>query len=141
KPSGWPSLGFLQGIRAGVEVAGKDFREHAAAILIPLLLLAAGMFLLNRWRGAAFSPMLRSVLRVGLGAMFFIAAWPKFTDPEGFSMLVAQYQFLPGPLVYSFSLWLAAFEIVVGLGLIFTPWEREFSAMVGLLLAMFIVAL
>ena len=56
-------------------------------------------------------------------------------------MLVAQYQFLPSVVVNGFTLWLAAFEVVVGLGLILTAWEKEFSALVGLMLLMFIVAL
>jgi uncharacterized membrane protein YkgB len=70
-----------------------------------------------------------------------MAAWPKFTDPKGFAMLVAQYQFLPAFAVNSFTLWLSSFEVIVGLGIILTPWEREFSALVGLLMVMFIVAL
>jgi uncharacterized membrane protein YphA (DoxX/SURF4 family) len=85
--------------------------------------------------------MIRTVLRIGLGVMFLAAAWPKFMDPKGFAILVAQYQFLPGFLVDGFTLWLAAFEIVIGIGIILTLWEKEFGALVGILLLMFIVAL
>jgi uncharacterized membrane protein YphA (DoxX/SURF4 family) len=73
--------------------------------------------------------------------MFLVAAYPKFADPKGFATLVAQYQFLPAFAVNAFSLWLPAFEITVALGLILSLWEREFAALVGVLLLMFIVAL
>ena len=76
-----------------------------------------------------------------MAALFLTAAYPKFLDPSGFASLVAQYQFLPRFLVNGFTLWLAAFEITVGLGILLTPWEKEFSALVALLLVMFIVAL
>jgi uncharacterized membrane protein YphA (DoxX/SURF4 family) len=141
KPSGWPSMTVAQGIQAGCKVALKNFHAHQGVILGGLAVIIAAMIFLNRTRRAAVAPMLRTVLRLGLGAMFLAAAYPKFTDPKGFAILVAQYQLLPAFAVDGFTLWLAAFEIVVGLGIIFTLWEREFSALVGLLLIMFIAAL
>ena len=99
------------------------------------------MVLLRRTRNAQWGRMVRTVLRIGFGGMFLAAAWPKFADPKGFSILVAQYQFLPGFLVNLFSLWLPSIEIVVGIGILITLWEREFSAMVGLMMVRFIVAL
>lgn len=141
KPSGWPTMSIMQGVQAGIKVAWKGYQAHQAWILGGLALLIAVMVFLNRARGAAWGPMLRTVLRLGLAAMFLAAAWPKFSDPDGFAKLVAQYQFLPAFSVNLFSLWMPAIEIVVGLGLIFTLWEREFGAMVGILMVMFIVAL
>jgi uncharacterized membrane protein YphA (DoxX/SURF4 family) len=141
KPEGWPTLTVAQGIQAGIKVALKDFRAHQAVILGGLALIVIAMIILNRTRRAGAGPMLRSVLRVGLGAMFLVAAYPKFADPKGFANLVAQYQLLPAFAVDAFSLWLPAFEITVGLGIIFTLWEREFALLVGVLLIMFIVAL
>jgi hypothetical protein len=141
KPEGWPTLTVAQGLQAGIKVALRDFRAHQAAILGGLALVVVAMILLNRARGVHVGPMLRTVLRLGLGAMFLIAAYPKFSDPKGFATLVAQYQLLPAFAVDLFSIWLPAFEITVGLGLILTLWEREFAALVGLLLLMFIVAL
>lgn len=141
KPEGWPTLTVAQGLQAGVKVALRDFRAHQAIILGGLAVLIVAMLFLNRTRHVGFGPMLRTVLRVGLGAMFLVAAYPKFTDPKGFATLVAQYQFLPAFAVDAFSLWLPAFEITVGLGLIFTLWEREFALLIGVLLVMFIVAL
>ncbi len=141
KPSGWPTLTPLQGVQAGIKVAVKDFHAHQGVILGGLALILVVMVYLNRARGAQFGPMLRTVLRLGLAAMFLAAAYPKFTDPKGFAILVAQYQFLPGFAVNAFALWLSAFEIVAAIGLLITIWEREFSALVGVLLLMFIVAL
>ena len=141
KPSGWPTLTLLQGVQAGCKVALKNFHAQQGAILGGLAFIIVVMVYLNRARGALVGPMVRTVLRLGLAAMFLAAAWPKFMDPKGFAILVAQYQFLPAFAVNGFALGLAAFEIVVGLGLIFTLWEREFGALVGVLLLMFIVAL
>ena len=141
KPSGWPSMGIAQGIQAGLKVAWKGFLAHQWIILGGLAVLLAILFLLRRNRNVPLGPMLRTVLRVGLGLMFLAAAWPKFMDPKSFASLVAQYQFLPAFLVNPFTLWLAAFEIVVGIGILITLWEKEFGAMVGILMLMFIVAL
>jgi uncharacterized membrane protein YphA (DoxX/SURF4 family) len=141
KPTGWPSMSVMQGIQAGIKVAVKGFQAHQAWILGGVAFLAVAMVFLNRSRGAGWGNMARTVLRLGLAAMFLSAAYPKFADPEGFAKLVAQYQFLPAFSVNLFSLWMPAIEIVVGLGLLFTLWEREFGAMVGILMVMFIVAL
>jgi uncharacterized membrane protein YphA (DoxX/SURF4 family) len=141
KPEGWPSLTLGQGIAAGCKVAWKMFLAHRTWVLAVLLGVPALMFLLKRIQAASPSAVLLTALRIGLAVMFFEAAHGKFMDPKDFSLLVTQYQFLPLPLVNLFSLWLPAFEIVVALGLILTPWEKEFSALTGLLMVMFIVAL
>jgi hypothetical protein len=141
KPEGWPTLTVAQGLQAGVKVAMKDFRAHQAAILAGLAFILVVMVYLNRARRVGFGPMLRTVIRLGLGCMFLIAAYPKFSDPKGFATLVAQYQLLPAFAVDAFSIWLPAFEITVGLGLILTLWEKEFAILVEVLLLMFIVAL
>ncbi len=141
KPSGWPSMSIVQGIQAGLKVAWKGFREHEVLILGGLFAVIAVMYVLGRSRNIMLGVMIRTVFRTALGLMFLSAAWPKFASPKGFAILVAQYQFLPHFLVNAFSVWLPAFEITVGLGLILTLWEKEFSALVGVLLLMFIVAL
>ncbi|HKP95522.1 MAG TPA: MauE/DoxX family redox-associated membrane protein [Fibrobacteria bacterium] len=141
KPSGWPSMGIAKGMQAGFKVAWKDFLAHEYLILGGLLAIIAILFLIRRSRSVPVAVMVRTVLRIGLGVMFLTAAWPKFASPKGFAVLVAQYQFLPHFIVNAFSLWLPAFEIVIGVGILITLWEREFSALVGLLLLMFIVAL
>lgn len=141
KPDGWPSLTFGQGLAGGFKVVTKALHAHPGIIYGGIAALIVILFLLHRLFGAGYSPMIRSSLRIGLGVMFLTAAWPKFQDPKSFAILVAQYQMLPGALVNLFALWLSSFEIVVGLGLILTPFEKEFSLLVGLLLVMFVIAL
>lgn len=83
----------------------------------------------------------QKLLQIGLGVMFLVAAHPKFMSPYDFAELVAQYQLLPTAIVYPFSAWLPALEIVVGLGLILTPWVREMSFLIFIMLIVFIIAL
>jgi hypothetical protein len=83
----------------------------------------------------------RSWFRLFLGGMFLLAAYPKFSDPEGFAFLVAQYQLLPLALVPVFSTFLPAAEIVIGFGILITPWEKDFSAMFTAMWVLFIIAL
>ena len=79
--------------------------------------------------------------RIVFAWMFLVAAWPKFVDPGAFASLLAQYQFLPGFAVNPFAVWLPAFEIVVGLSLLFLRFEKESTTLLGILMLMFIVAL
>lgn len=141
KPSDWPTLSLAAGMAAGFKVAWKSFLAHKVLILSLAALVAAAIAVLKRMQGISPSPVLRSVVRIGLALMFLAAAWPKFTHPDDFALLVAQYQLLPAFLVNPFSLALAAFEIVVALGLLFTPWEKEFSFLTGVMMVMFIIAL
>jgi uncharacterized membrane protein YphA (DoxX/SURF4 family) len=141
KPGDWPTLTMGQGIAAGAMVAWKYLLKNLAVIGgILAAILAIAAFLAMK-RKTSPQPWLLSVLRVFLAWMFLLAAYPKFTHPQEFSTLVAQYQFLPPMLVHLFSLWLPAFEIVVGLGLLFVPYEKEMGALVMLMLGMFIIAL
>ncbi len=140
KPEGWPALSFAQGVAGGFKTAGKELARHGMLSGIGALLLVAGI-LASRRRHKPLSSAVKSWLRVALALMFLFAAYPKFTDPKGFAMLVAQYQFLPSFAVNGFSALLPAGEIVVGLALLFTPFEKDASAGVLLLLLMFIVAL
>ncbi len=141
KPTGWPSLTMMQGVHSGIKVALKGYHDHRMPILGGLLAFIVLAIWLKVFRKFPVGASVRSALRLGLAAMFLAAAWPKFQDPKGFAILVAQYQFLPSFLVNGFALWLSAFEVTVTVGLILTAWEKEFSALVGLLLVMFIVAL
>jgi uncharacterized membrane protein YphA (DoxX/SURF4 family) len=140
KPGDWPTLSARQGMAAGFKVAGKEIARHAAMVAGALALLAAGFFA-SRRRHKPPHRWVFSWLRIALALMFLLAAYPKFTDPKGFAMLVAQYQFLPAFAVNGFSLLLPSGEIILGLALLFTPWEKEAAFGVLLMLLMFIVAL
>lgn len=140
KPEGWPTLSAAEGIAAGIAHAGDLVRRNPAWVGGGLLLLVAGL-LAFRQRASSRRRWTISWLRLGFGLMFLVAAWPKFTDPEGFAMMVAQYQMLPAFSVHAFSVWLPALEIVTGLALLLTPWEKEAAALLGLMMLMFIAAL
>ena len=85
--------------------------------------------------------MLETVSRFGLGALFLYSAWAKINDPGVFADSVARYQMLPGFLLGIFSLTMPMLELLVGLALLFTKWQREASLLISGMLAMFIVAL
>jgi hypothetical protein len=140
KPEGWPTLSVAQGVTAGAEHAWDLLKDNGTAVAGALILLAAGLAFF-RGRKAERRHWIASWWRVLFGMMFLAAAWPKFTDPDGFAMMVAQYQMLPAFSVHAFSVWLPALEVTTGLALLFTPWERESATLLGLMMLMFIVAL
>ena len=140
KPLDWPSLSASEGFSAGAKFAWSGLLQHALWVAGALLVLALGAAML-RQRASGPARWVMSWLRVFFGVLFLAAAFPKFTDPEGFAMMVAQYQMLPAFAVNAFSVWLPALEITAGLSLLLLPWERESTALVGLLMVMFIVAL
>lgn len=140
KPEGWPTLSVAEGVAAGVAFAWDEVMKHPLWVAGALLVLALGMAVLRR-KAAGSRRFAMTWWRVVFGVMFLAAAWPKFTDPEGFAMMVAQYQMLPSFAVNIFSVWLPALEIVTGLALLFSPWERESTALLGLMMLMFIAAL
>jgi hypothetical protein len=140
KPEGWPTLTFTEGVMAGLSFALDEVLKHPLIVAGGLLALAFGLALL-RHRVAGRRRWGMTWARIAFGVMFLAAAWPKFTDPAGFAMMVAQYQMLPGFSVNLFSIWLPALEVVTGLSLIFAPWERESTVLLGFMMVMFIVAL
>lgn len=140
KPEGWPTLSVAEGIAAGLGEAWSGLLKHSLAVSGALLVLALGLAWL-RARPEARRRFAMSWWRVLFALMFLAAAWPKFTDPEGFANMVAQYQMLPAFSVNLFSVWLPALEVTVGLALLLTPWEREASFWLGVMMVMFIVAL
>ncbi len=140
KPEGWPSLTFMEGLQAGYKHGLKELTHNWKWALGVFILLIIGIWASKR-RHKPVQHWVFTWLRVLIGLMFIAAAYPKFTDPKAFSMLVAQYQLLPALTVYGFSLLLPAVEIVVGSALIFSPFERENAVGVSVLMSMFIVAL
>jgi uncharacterized membrane protein YphA (DoxX/SURF4 family) len=140
KPEGWPTLSAAEGVSAGAEHAWDLLRKNTAWVVGALILLAAGVAAF-RGRESSGRRWALSWLRLFFGFMFLAAAWPKFSDPDGFAVMVAQYQMLPAFSVHAFSVWLPALEVVTGLALLLSPWEREATALLGLMMLMFIAAL
>lgn len=85
--------------------------------------------------------LLETASRVGIGGMFVAASWFKIQDPQGFAVLVAQYQFLPQWSVNLFALFMPQLELWVGLAIVFTRWNREMAVLLFLMFVAFIVAL
>ncbi len=82
-----------------------------------------------------------TLFRLGIAGMFLMACYPKISSPYGFAQLVAQYQMLPSFSVNFFSLWLPVMELLIAIGLIFTPYVKEFSLLTFALFIMFLIAL
>lgn len=140
KPEDWPTVSAWEGMSAGLAVARDTLFKNPLGVAAALLVLALGMALLRR-REAGPRRFAMSWWRVLLGGLFLMAAWPKLSDPSGFAMAVAQYQVLPAFIVNPFSLWLPALELITGLLLIFSRWERESAILLGFMMTMFIIAL
>lgn len=103
----------------------------------------AGLFLWPAFRLDAdlSARILETASRVGIGGMFVAASWFKIQDPQGFAVLVAQYQFLPQWSVNLFALFMPQLELWVGLAIVFTRWNREMAVLLFLMFVAFIVAL
>jgi uncharacterized membrane protein YphA (DoxX/SURF4 family) len=143
KPLDWPTLSAAEGVAAGLRFAWTEMMRHSLWVAGALLVLALGAAAFRQRASgpSGSSRWVMSCLRVFFGLMFLAAAWPKFTDPDGFALMVAQYQMLPAFAVNAFSVWLPAVEITAGLAILLLPWEREATTFLLVLMGMFIVAL
>jgi uncharacterized membrane protein YphA (DoxX/SURF4 family) len=81
------------------------------------------------------------LLRLGLGALFIIAALAKLADPGKFAVEIADYRFLPLLAPY-LAVMLPGVELVLGVALIVgrRSWRQAAALGMLLLLAVFTVA-
>jgi uncharacterized membrane protein YphA (DoxX/SURF4 family) len=82
-----------------------------------------------------------AALRVGLGAMFILAAWDKVLDPAAFSIAVDNYHMVPRVFLHFFTLALPMTELAVGLMLIAGVWTRAAALISAVLMVMFVIGL
>ena len=82
-----------------------------------------------------------AVFRAALAAVFVYAAWTKLLDPGVFASAVASYKMLPAPLVAVVAIVLPPAELLAGLALVLTRWQRESALIVLSMLAVFLVGL
>ncbi|CAA6676592.1 MULTISPECIES: MauE/DoxX family redox-associated membrane protein [unclassified Lentimonas] len=79
------------------------------------------------------------IARLILAGVFVMAALPKIQDPVAFAVSVAAFRVIDSDL----SLWVALFlpwlELVLGLGILMPAIRRTSSALIGVLLFVFIV--
>jgi len=59
-----------------------------------------------------------ALLRVGLGALFIAAAWPKLADPEAFARAISHYHLLGETTQRVLALVLPPLELLVGVCLV-----------------------
>ena len=82
-----------------------------------------------------------TVLRLGLGGMFFYSAWDKLQDPGMFQTMVDNYRMLPAGVTALFAATMSMAELLVGAMFIFSKWTREAAFATAVMLVMFIIAL
>ncbi|MBP5351435.1 MAG: DoxX family membrane protein [Fibrobacterales bacterium] len=133
----WPAL---RNLTLAAHSKFFRFKAHFAALIEYALAFAVwipAFFARREWA----TRYMNLACRVGLGLMFVFASLFKIQDPQLFARLVAQYLFLPQPLVNVWALWLPPVEFVVGILLIAGPKTRWNARLVLLMFVAFIVAL
>ena len=86
-------------------------------------------------------PWLTVRVQIALGVIFIVAALPKIADPPSFAHMVFNYRILPAGLINITALVMPWVEIFAGLALILGVWTRPARWIVGLLLAVFMIAI
>ena len=133
----WPAL---RNLTLAAHSKFFRFRAHFAALIEYALAFAVwipAFFARREWA----TRYMNLACRVGLGLMFVFASLFKIQDPQLFARLVAQYLFLPQPLVNVWALWLPPVEFIVGVLLVAGPKTRWNARLVLLMFVSFIIAL
>ena len=86
-------------------------------------------------------PLLISLFRVALGAVFIVASLDKLQNPEAFANAIANYRLLPYTLINGIAIVLPWIEAVTGTLLVLGIWIRAGTAIVGALLFVFSIAI
>ncbi len=86
-------------------------------------------------------PWLTIRVQIALGAIFIIAALPKIADPPSFAHMIYNYRLVPSPLINISALVMPWVELLAGLALILGVWKAAARTVVGIMLAVFIVAI
>lgn len=87
------------------------------------------------------SPWLTIRVQLALGAIFVIAAIPKIADPPSFAHMIYNYRLVPASLINLSALVMPWVELLAGLALILGVWKSAARTVVGILLAVFIIAI
>jgi putative oxidoreductase len=94
------------------------------------------MSYLRTLRHCISHPLLLSLLRVALGAVFIVASLDKIQNPEAFATNIANYRILPYNLINGIAIVLPWLEVITGTLLALGVWTRASTMIVwGLLLA------
>jgi uncharacterized membrane protein YphA (DoxX/SURF4 family) len=80
-------------------------------------------------------------VQLALGAIFVIAAIPKIADPPSFAHMIYNYRLVPASLINLSALVMPWVELLAGLALILGVWKTAARNVIGILLAIFIIAI
>jgi putative oxidoreductase len=86
-------------------------------------------------------PWLTIRVQLALGAIFIIAALPKIADPPSFAHMIYNYRLVPSSLINISALVMPWVELLAGLALILGVWKAAARTVIGIMLAIFIVAI
>jgi uncharacterized membrane protein YphA (DoxX/SURF4 family) len=86
-------------------------------------------------------PWLTIRVQLALGAIFVIAALPKIADPPSFAHMIYNYRLVPSSLINLSALAMPWVELLAGLALILGVWKAAARTIIGILLAVFIIAI
>ena len=86
-------------------------------------------------------PWLTIRVQLALGAIFVIAALPKIADPPSFAHMIYNYRLVPASLINLSALVMPWVELLAGLALILGVWKAAARNLIGILLAIFIIAI
>jgi uncharacterized membrane protein YphA (DoxX/SURF4 family) len=86
-------------------------------------------------------PWLTIRVQLALGAIFVIAAIPKIADPPSFAHMIYNYRLVPASLINISALVMPWVELLAGLALILGVWKAAARNVIGVLLAIFIIAI
>jgi uncharacterized membrane protein YphA (DoxX/SURF4 family) len=86
-------------------------------------------------------PWLTIRVQLALGAIFVIAAIPKIADPPAFAHMIYNYRLVPASLINISALVMPWVELLAGLALILGVWKAAARNVIGILLAIFIIAI
>ena len=86
-------------------------------------------------------PWLTIRVQLALGAIFVIAAIPKIADPPSFAHMIYNYRLVPASLINISALVMPWVELLAGLALILGVWKAAARNLIGIMLAIFIIAI
>jgi uncharacterized membrane protein YphA (DoxX/SURF4 family) len=87
------------------------------------------------------SPWLTIRVQLALGAIFVFASVGKIADPPSFAHMIFNYRLVPSSLINISALVMPWVELLAGLALILGVWKAAARTVVGILLAVFIIAI
>jgi uncharacterized membrane protein YphA (DoxX/SURF4 family) len=96
---------------------------------------------LKTFRRFISHPLIVSLLRVALGAVFIVASLDKIQNPEAFATNIANYRILPYIFINGIAIVLPWLEVLTGAVLVLGVWIRASTMIVSGLLLAFSIAI